>query len=121
MSFFKEREKIELTLPWKGKDQIFYIPQDYTVEETERILEFESKLRELSKKEVDDETHEAYQKAIDYMNILTQNVTVLLQHYQPEITFSEVKKNFSQIELLAILEFIRKKSIENRASKKKLQ
>lgn len=90
----------------KLSDGIEYkIPNEYSVEEVERLLELKIKQEELSSVEAG-ETKEEQQENVNvfYSNIFDQ-IEVIFQQYQPEIDKSYLQKHVTHKEALEIVGF----------------
>jgi hypothetical protein len=81
LKLYKERQPYEVELKLKGKLRTFKIPNELTIEESERLMEAEIQLKALAKQEVTDKTDE--EKKLDqYFNVLYQYLLILFNKYQ---------------------------------------
>lgn len=105
LDLFKNRRYTEVKLD----DGIVYkIPNEYTVEEVERLLELKSKEEEISNTPTaDTKADEAKQLDLFWSNIFAQ-LEIIFQHYQPEITAEYLKKYVSHNEALEVVGFFQK-------------
>jgi len=90
-----------------GKE--YKIPNEYTVEEVERLLELRVEQEALEKRNAEDVTvsHEnAHFKA--YLDLVFSQLTILFQHHQPEVTTEYLKSVVTQNEALEMLGFFQK-------------
>jgi hypothetical protein len=108
LNLFKDRHPYEIITELKGKKKTFKIPNELTIEESERLLEAEIQIMSLSKQEIGDKKDEE-EKIKQYFNNLYQYLLVLFNRYQPEITLSDLKGMMSQAEAIRILEFFKSK------------
>lgn len=109
LNLYKDRQPYEVELKLKGKLRTFKIPNELTIEESERLMEAEIQLKELAKQEVNDKTDE--EKKLDqYFKVLYQYLLILFNKHQPEIEKVEhVKQMMTQQEAVSVLEFFKKK------------
>lgn len=125
LDLFKRRRYTEVKL---DDGVVYKIPNEYTVEEVERLLELKIKEEELSNTpKADDPKDEQAQLDIFWNNIFAQ-LEIIFQHYQPEITAEYLKKYVTHNEALEVVGFFQKyralaldKSAEEQDSKKKLK
>ncbi len=99
LDVYKERQATSLKLG----DKTFRIPNEYTVEEVERLLELQIK-REAVEEEKVSPANEASQLK-RFWAIVFDQLEILFQHYQPEITGDELKTLLTRKEALDILGF----------------
>lgn len=123
LDLFKRRRYTEVKLD----DGIVYkIPNEYTVEEVERLLELKVKEEELSNTpKADDPKEQEKQLDIFWNNIFAQ-LEIIFQAYQPEITAQYLKKYVTHNEALEVVGFFQKYRAlaldkEDQDSKKKLK
>lgn len=105
LDLFKRRRFTEVKLD----DGIVYkIPNEYTVEEVERLLELKAKEEEISNTvTADSKAEEAKQLDLFWSNIFAQ-LEIIFQSYQPEITAEYLKKYVSHNEALEVVGFFQK-------------
>jgi hypothetical protein len=109
LNLYKDRQPYIVNLELKGKKKTFKIPNELTIEESERLLEAELQIAELSKQEVESKKDEN-EKIGQYFGSLYQYLLVLFSKYQPEIeTVEDIKKMMTQQEAIRVLEFFKKK------------
>lgn len=86
----------------------YKIPNEYTVEEVERLLELKKKWEEIENTIVDD-TEEGKDKQLKafYDNTFDQ-IEIFFQTYHPDVTIEYLKKIISHNEALEIMGFFHK-------------
>ena len=90
----------------KLRDKVEYkIPSEYTVEEVERLMELQVEYRKLEQQEVQESIKELQVKNF-YENIFNQ-VEIIFQCFQPEVTIDYLKKIITHNEALEIVGFFR--------------
>lgn len=100
-NIFKDRRFTIL----KIKDRDFKIPNEYTVEEVERLLELEVKQKDIEKEYVADEYVEKAEQLKGFYKVIFGRLEIMLQHYQPEITADEIRSMVTHTEALDILDW----------------
>ena len=109
LNLYKDRQPYIVNLELKGKKKSFKIPNELTIEESERLLEAEIQIAELSKQQVENKKDEE-EKINAYFNSLYQYLLILFSKYQPEFErVEDVKKIMTHQEAIRILEFFKKK------------
>jgi len=109
LNLYKDRQPYTVNLELKGKIKSFKIPDELTIEESERLLEAEIQIAELSKQEIEDKKDEK-EKLEQYFGSLYQYILILFSKYQPEIeSVEDIKKMMTQQEAIRVLEFFKKK------------
>lgn len=82
-------------------DKVFKIPLEYTVEEVERLLELDTK-----RKSVQDEVIENQEEQLKtFWELVFNQLEIIFQHYQPEMTVDDLRVIVSHNEALGILGF----------------
>lgn len=105
LDLFKHRRFTEVKLD-DGK--VYKIPQEYTVEEVERLLELKKKQEEISDTIAGDtEEEQKAQADLLWGNIFAQ-IEIMFQSFQPEVTAEYLKKFISHNEALEIVGFFQK-------------
>ena len=124
LNLYKERKfnTVILTDRKTGEPREFKLPTEYTVEEVERLQELQIKRLELEKEEVKGQGSEQLQ---DFWAVAFDQVEVLFQHYQPEITAHDMRSYLTHQEALDIIGFyntyrFQKPDNEGGSSKKKI-
>ena len=103
LDLYKERKHSEIKL----SDGITYkIPNEYTVEEVERLLELQMKREKIENAEVVQEKQEEQIKHF-HESVFAQ-LEVIFQHYQPEMTTEVLKKKITINEALEMVGFFEK-------------
>jgi hypothetical protein len=130
LDLYKDRTPYNVVLEVKGGKKTFKIPTELTVEETERLLEAELKISAIVKQEVEDKKDEK-EKVDQYFSFLLEYILLLLQHYQKNLTMTDLRKMISRAEAIRIFEFFKKQrflhllgldgSADNGGSKKKTE
>jgi hypothetical protein len=95
---YKERgfHEVEIKERW-GKIKTLRVPFELTLEEVERLLELNERLEETLKITVDDENHVEVTKGLDRVHkLLLNQCLIILQHYQPDITYDYLKKHLTE-------------------------
>lgn len=101
LNFYSERKYSTIKLADK-KD--YKIPNEYTVEEVERLLELRAEQEAIEGEELN-----AEKAQIDsFWTIVFSQLGIMFRHYQPEITEKYLKKVITHNEALEILGFFRK-------------
>ena len=102
LDLYKAREPHKVILGIKEPKE-FLIPTEFTVEETERLLEYQQKIDELAEKETTAETNEAdLQK---FFEAILVQLVVLFQRYQPETTANNLKEIMTREDAIKIWHF----------------
>lgn len=107
LDLFKDRRPYKVLLEVKGGKKEFKLPTEFTVEESERLLEMEIRVSKIVQEEVKNKTEEKEKLDVFFNNIL-EYILMLLQHYQPEIEMAELKKIVSRAEAVRIFEFFKR-------------
>lgn len=88
------------------KTRDFKIPAELTVEEVERLLEITGQIEKLKKEEIASENYFAQRAKIkEFWSYLFAQLTIIFQHYQPEVTTDYLKKYLTESEALRITKF----------------
>jgi len=103
---YKERayHTIEIAESWR-KRRTLSIPYELTVEEVERLLELNERIDRLYEEEVADDPTKMLEKVREYWGYVFNQVTILLQHCQPEITDEYCRNKLSEQDALRIIQF----------------
>ncbi len=104
LDLYKERTYSTVKLA-DGKE--YKIPNEYTVAEVERLLELRTEQEAIEKKPVIGES-EIPKQLDDFWVVVFDQILILFQHYQPDITIPYLKKNVTQNEALETLGFFHK-------------
>lgn len=129
LNLYKDRQPYIVNLELKGKMKTFKIPNELTIQESERLMEAEIQISELSKQEVANKK-DGEEKLDQYFSGVYQYLLILFSKYQPEIeTAEDIKKLMTQAEAIRVIEFFKKKRFlhllglddEESESKKKSQ
>lgn len=86
-------------------NKTYKIPNDYTVEEVERILEKQIQVEKIANKEVDSDKPEAIKELNEFWDLVFAQIEILFQHYHPEMTGDKLRKLIRQNEALKIIGF----------------
>jgi len=109
LNLYKDRQPYIVNIELKGKAKTFKIPNELTIEESERLLEAELQIAELSKQEVANKK-DGEEKLDQYFSGVYQYLLILFSKYQPEIeTAEDIKKMMTQAEAIRVIEFFKKK------------
>lgn len=95
---YKERgfHIVEIKERW-GKIKSLRVPFELTLEEVERLFELNDRIEDSLKIEVDDEDIVSITRGLQKIHhLLLNQCLVILQHYQPEITFDYLKKHLTE-------------------------
>lgn len=85
------------------KQEVEYkLPNEYTVEEIERLLELQIKREAMEKEPVKDRGEEQLQK---FWAVVFEQLEILFQHYQPEVTADQLRSMVTRTEALEMLSF----------------
>lgn len=101
LDLYKER-KYSLVKLADGKE--YQIPNEYTVVEVERLLELREQQEAIEKEEVTDQEKQLGK----FWAVVFDQLTVLFQHKQPDITTEYLKSVITQNEALGMLGFFQK-------------
>lgn len=101
LDLYKSRKHSVVTLA-DGKE--YKIPNEYTVEEVERLLELRVEQEAIEKEEVVDKDGQLPR----FWSVVFDQITILFQHYQPEVTTEYLKSVITQNEALEMLGFFQK-------------
>jgi len=85
-----------------GKE--YKIPNEYTVEEVERLLELREKQEAIEKEPVGDQESQL----LSFYTVVFEQLEVIFSHYQPEVTAEYLKKHITHNEALEMLGFFQK-------------
>lgn len=107
LDLYKSRTHSEVKL---ADGKTYKTPNEFTVEEVERVLELEIERNALEKMQAEDVKNLTPENAEfkRYMGIVFSQLTILFQHYQPEITTEYLKSVMTQKEALGMLGFFQK-------------
>lgn len=107
LSFIKSRKHSLITLA-DGKE--YKIPNEYSVQEVERLLEVQEELEAFAKAEAKDTTTLTRDNAEfkRYLDLVFMQIEMLLQHFHPEVTTKYLKSAMTQNEALEMLGFFQK-------------
>ena len=86
-------------------EQDYKIPNEYTVEEVERLLELGAKREAAQSEIVSSDTEVAREQLKRVYSLAFDQLEVVFQHYQPDITADDLRGLLSHKEALAILGF----------------
>lgn len=103
LDLYKTRKHTIIKLD-DGKD--YKIPNEFLVEEVERLLELKS-IQEKLESETVDEEKEKIQVETFWNNIFAQ-LEIIFQHFQPEVTEKYLKKHVTHNQALEMLGFFQK-------------
>lgn len=101
LDLYKERKHTTIKL---ADSKEYKIPNEYTVAEAERLLELREQQEALEKEEVEDQPTQLKK----FWALVFDQLSILFQHYQPEVTAEYLKKHITQNEGLAMLGFFQK-------------
>jgi len=111
---------VKLTDPKTKKELEYKLPNEYTVEEVERLLELQVLRDKVESEEVSDRGEEQLQ---NFWRIVFDQLEILFQHFHPEMTREILKSLVTHEEALEILGFYQKyryqENTDNGKSKKK--
>lgn len=100
LNLYKQREYSTVTL---NDGDEYKIPNEYTVEETERLLERRKEYEAIKEEEVQDGKEE--EQAERFFRAAFNQLEILFQHYHPEMTAEELRELLTPSEALEILNF----------------
>lgn len=104
LDVFKERQFSTIKLG----ERDFKVPNEYTVEEVERLLELEQKRDAVEQEPVSDDKAKQEEQLVRFWALTFDQLEIIFQHYQPETTAAELRSIISHKEALAILGFYEK-------------
>lgn len=100
---FKSRKHSTVKL---SDGKVYKIPKEYLVEEVERLIELQIEQKKIESQEVQESIKELQISNL-YVNIFNQ-IEIILQHFQPEVTIEYLKKHITHSEALEMLGFFNK-------------
>jgi hypothetical protein len=102
LDLYKKRRYTSVKL----SDGIEYkIPNEYTVEEVERLLELKAKEEEIKAISVEEGTPEAEANLVLFWNNIFAQLEIIFQSFQPELNESYLRKHLTHNEALEIIGF----------------
>jgi hypothetical protein len=101
---FKERRSTVVKIA--GED--YKIPNEYSVEEVERLLELEIKTKEIENEPVSDNDIEKAQQLQRFYKTIFDRLEIMLQHYQPDVTADDLRSKMTHTEALDVLGWFEK-------------
>lgn len=108
LDLFKTRpfNTVTLTDPKTQQPIVFKIPNEYLVEEVERLIEIQILRHKLEKTEYDTDDKKAETKHLnEYWRIVFDQLEILFQHYHPEVTGEQLRSMLTHKEALEIIGF----------------
>lgn len=87
----------------QGKTVEFKVPNEYTVEEVERLLEIQGKRHELELEELAEKEEARNEQMQKFWHLIFDQLEVMFQHYQPEIDAEYLRGLMSTEEALEML------------------
>ena len=102
LDLFKQREPHKVILGTTEPKE-YLIPLEFTVEETERLLEYQANIDELAKKETSPKTKEADLQ--EFFEAILVQLVVLFQRHQPETTAESLKSLMTREDAMRIWRF----------------
>lgn len=103
LDLFAERK--HSTIDIGGK--VWKIPNEYTVEEFERLLELREEIEALGKEKIDAQDTEN-EKVKRLVSLAFTQLQVILGHYQPDTNIEDLRKLLTQNEVFKIIGFFDK-------------
>lgn len=83
----------------------YKIPNEYTVEEVERLLELKKKEDEIKALSVEEGTPEAEANIAQFWNNVFAQIEIIFQSFQPELDLAYLLKHITHNEALEIIGF----------------
>lgn len=126
LNLYKERSynQVKLFDKLENKLMTFKIPNEFTVEEVERLLEAELMRTELEKTEVAKDKIGRDIQLTNFHKVTFEQLEMLFQHFHPEMTGERLRMSISYKDALEILDFYQKYRFQGKpgalGSKKKL-
>lgn len=111
LDLYKQRKPHTIVVEDKGEPRELLIPNSYTVEEIERILELQVRIDELAKKEASGEKEEARKQIDTFWDAIFEQLLVLFERYQPDMTLEELKRLLTRDEAQEIIVFHTKEQL----------
>lgn len=105
LNLYKQRRFTVVKLN-DGKE--YKIPNEYTVEEVERLLELKKKQEEIESTIAGDSKDDQQKQVEDLYNNMYDQIEIFFQTYHPEMTIEAIKKIISHNEALEIMGFFHK-------------
>jgi len=105
LDLFKERKKHSITAGEGEDKEELDFPADFTLEEEERILELQSELEHLKEGEEEVPQEKQY-------DIILEQITILAQRYQPEITSEYLKEYLTRRDCDKIINWLAEQRLE---------
>lgn len=105
LNLFKERKSHTVILESNGEPTEYKIPMSYTVEEIERLLEIQVTIDRLAKEPASKDSNKADKQVSDFFDSIFEQLLVLFNRYQPELTIAELKKIMTREEAQKVIAF----------------
>jgi len=107
LDLYKSRphNTVKLIDPKTKKAIELKLPNEYTVEEVERLLELQGLREKIESQSVVGQGEKQLQ---DFWQIVFDQLEILFQHFQPEMSREEIKRLVTHDEALRILGFYQK-------------
>lgn len=100
LDLYKKRRYTTITI---GEGDVCKIPNEYTVEEVERLFELQVKRDELEIQEAGATNEQRDEQMRKFWGLVFDQLEVMFQHYQPELTADILRKKITQSEALEML------------------
>lgn len=105
LNLFKERRHSSVKLS-DGVD--YKIPNEYTVEEVERLLELSAEQEALEKEPASENEVQKQEQIKKLYSLVFDQLEIIVQHHQPEITAEYLKSVMTGDEALEMMGFFQK-------------
>lgn len=105
LDLYKERRYRTVKLSDKKE---YRLPNEYSVEEVERVLELQAEIKALEDKVVVGAANAENADAKRHTELVFAQLEVMFQHYQPDLDAEYLRKVMTHREALEIIGFIRK-------------
>lgn len=102
LDLFKQRKYSTVTL---GDGAEYKLPNEYTVEEVERILELQEEIEALENQQVEGDGKAQRER---HNALIFAQLEIMFQHHQPDMDASQLQKVITHNEALEIIGFFRK-------------
>lgn len=89
-------------------DSEFKIPNEYTVEEVERLFELREQQEALEEQQASETEAGREKQHQRFMQLIFDQLEIIFQHHQPDMTAEWLKKHVTQNEALEIIGFFDK-------------
>ena len=105
LDLYKDRR---FSLVKLSDEKEYKLPNEYSVEEVERILELREEIEALEAEEVAPLSDASASQVKKHNDLIMAQLEVMLQHYQPKVTVDYLRKTITQNQALELVGFFQK-------------